>query len=79
LTALLDWQKSSFIQQGINSNVIEGNCSGSSYTFYVNGDFIGKAQDSTYTSGQVGLAVMDANNPIQVDFDFLKVYPPEQQ
>jgi len=76
LTPLLDWKSSTFIQKGIASNIIEGDCVGSKYSLYVNGDFIGAADDSTYTNGMVGLAALYSSDPIQVDFDYLKVYTP---
>jgi hypothetical protein len=75
LTPLLDWVQSSFVLKGIDSNVIEGECNGSEFSMYVNGDFIGKVQDTTYSGGQVALAVKSTGAPTQVDFDYLKVYP----
>ncbi len=72
---LLDWQQTDWINAGITSNFIEGDCLGTTYTLFVNGDYLGYVDDAEYTDGKVGVAVFSpGSKPTRADFDFLDVY-----
>lgn len=75
---LTDWSSSEFIHAGVDSNSIEGDCLGSEFTMFVNGDYIGRVEDTRYQSGKVGVAVFSpAGESTQADFDYLDVYAGE--
>jgi len=75
---LTDWASSEYINAGIASNNIEGDCLGSEYSMYVNGDYVGSVEDTRYQSGKVGVAVFSpAGESTQAEFDFLDVYAGE--
>lgn len=72
---LTDWKATDYINPGIASNFIEAYCQGSSFTFFVNGDYIGWVEDAEFETGLVGVAVYSpAGQTTQADFDFLDVY-----
>jgi hypothetical protein len=75
---LTTWDISDAVNQGVQENIIEGDCIGETFTMYVNGSYIGETHYQDYASGKVGLAVMGYPGGTQVDFDFLKLYAPEQ-
>ena len=52
---LVEWQTSDAINQGNTTNHIRGDCVGSTLSVYANGTLLGSADDSTFTSGDVGL------------------------
>ncbi len=75
---LTDWTSSEYINPGAASNNIEANCLGSFYTMYVNGDYVGSVEDTSFQSGKVGVAVFSpAGSSTEADFDFLDVYAGE--
>ncbi len=72
---LTDWKTSEYVNAGIHANYITGECRDSSYTMFVNGDFMGAVEDSRFPTGRVGVAVFSpAGASTQADFDFLDVY-----
>ncbi len=74
ITPLVNWTTSDLIRQGPASNDLRAVCMGDYLALYINGEFAGEATDSTYTSGQVGLAASSANRlGVQVEFDNLIV------
>lgn len=77
LTPLLDWSQDDWINTGIDSNVIEGDCIGSEYKMFVNGEYIGKGEDNTFVSGNIGLAGFSLSGTTQADFDYVRVYKAE--
>ena len=75
MTQLTDWAPSEYIYSGVASNYIEGDCFGTSYSLYVNGDYIDTAEDEEFSDGKIGVAVFSpAGESTQADFDFLDVY-----
>lgn len=77
LTPLTDWVYSGSIKPGIDANYIEGTCSGSNYSLYVNGDYVTDADDTSFTDGRIGVAVVpDAVSSVRVDFDFIEGLKP---
>ncbi|MBA4376318.1 MAG: hypothetical protein C0401_09130 [Anaerolinea sp.] len=75
LVFLTEWKYSDYIYPGINANYIEGDCIGTTYTMYVNGDYIASVEDSDFSNGYVGTAVFSPPGPTtQADFDFVDVY-----
>jgi hypothetical protein len=74
ITPLVNWTPSALIQQGVARNELRVVCMGDYLALYINGEFAGDATDSTYSSGQVGLAASAANRlGVQVEFDDLVV------
>ncbi|HVU13793.1 MAG TPA: hypothetical protein VHD90_21095, partial [Phototrophicaceae bacterium] len=74
LTPLVDWKASNVIHQGADQNHLQAICAGNYLAFYVNNQFLGDATDSTYTTGQVGLAASAATRlGTQIVFDNLTV------
>ncbi len=77
LNPLTDWVYSDSIKQGIDANYIEGTCSGSDYSLYVNGDYVTGVEDTSFTRGMIGLGVVpDPASLIEVDFDFFEALKP---
>ncbi len=59
------------IHKGLNAaNTLMARISGSHYTFYVNGQLVGSANDSSFGGGQVGL---DGNDAIEVVYTNFKI------
>lgn len=74
ITPLVNWTPSALIQQGAARNELRAVCMGDYLALYINGEFAGDATDSTYSSGQVGLAASAANRlGVRVEFDDLVV------
>lgn len=72
-------QASAYIQQGIGvSNTLRVLAIGSHFTFYVNGQQVGTADDSTFTQGFVGVVNDDANSTSEVIFTNFTVSQPAQ-
>jgi S-layer protein (TIGR01567 family) len=66
---------SSKINTGRDKNVLRVVCSGESFIFYANGAKIGEAQDSSITSGRVGLVAGSLDDQrLHISFDNLKVW-----
>jgi len=77
LTSLTDWVYSGSIKTGIDANYIEGTCSGSNYSLYVNGDYVTDVDDTSFTDGRIGVAVVpDPAASVRVDFDFVEGLKP---
>lgn len=60
LAMLMDWREHAAIQKGQSANDIRGICAGSYFALYVNGEFVGDAEDDPanpnyITEGQAGL------------------------
>ena len=76
---LTDWEDNPQIVTGFNTNIIEGDCIGDTYTMYVNGSFIAKTTYDKYTDGKVGVGGATfggLGTEGQVNFDYLQVYSP---
>jgi hypothetical protein len=73
---LVDWVESDAINQGIGAtNHIMVVCSGDQFSFYVNGTYLTGVSDSTFSSGNIGLAVGTFDEPgAIVHFDNLQVH-----
>jgi hypothetical protein len=56
LTPLVNWTRSDAINAGPGRNTLRAVCLGDYLALYVNDQFMADTTDSTYTSGQVGLA-----------------------
>lgn len=70
LTPLVNWTPSSHIQQGAARNELRAVCMGDYLALFINGEFAGDTTDSTYSSGQVGLAASSASRlGVRVEFD----------
>jgi hypothetical protein len=69
-----DWQASNAINGGLNvTNTLLVRAHGSHFDFFVNSQQVGQADDSTFTSGRVGV---EAGNTIQAVFNNFKVTNP---
>jgi hypothetical protein len=55
--AIISGKKSGAIKTGSNTNRLRADCSGSSLTFYVNGEKVLETTDGDFKSGQVGVVV----------------------
>jgi hypothetical protein len=65
------------IKTGLAVNHLRADCSGNTFTFYVNGFQVAQAQDSTLTSGDVGLLAGTFATPgVDVVFDNFVVLQP---
>lgn len=77
LTPLVEWKSSEAIHKGPGENHIRVICVGDYLALYVNDQFLGDATDSTYTTGQVGLAASAATRlGAQIAFDNLTISAP---
>lgn len=75
ITPLVNWTASDLVNRGPGRNQLRAVCLGDYLALYINGEFAADATDSTYTSGQVGLAASAANRlGVQVEFDDLVVH-----
>lgn len=73
-----DWLDSSAIHQGAGTNQIKIVAQGSHFMFYVNGQLVAEADDSTYRSGTIGLNAGSFHEPgVKVAFDNLVITRPE--
>lgn len=74
---LVDWQDSSVIRQGNATNHIRAICNGDQLTLIVNGKQLATASDTTYSEGDIALAVASLEPASsEVHFDNLKVTRP---
>lgn len=65
------------INKGLAINHLRGDCIGNTLTFYVNGFQIAQAQDSTLTSGDVGMLAGTFSTPgVDIVFDNFVVLQP---
>jgi len=72
-----DWLESAAIRPGIATNRIKIIASGSSFVFYVNGQQVAQAEDSTYSSGAIGLDAGSFHQAdVQIAFDNLIIRKP---
>jgi hypothetical protein len=75
ITPLVNWTASDLVHPGPDRNQIRAVCIGDYLALYINGEFAADATDSTYRSGQVGLAASAASRlGVQVEFDNLIVH-----
>lgn len=74
LTPLVDWTPSDKIKAGLERNELRAVCMGDYLAFYINGEFVGDATDSTFESGQVALlASASTRLGAVIEFDDLTV------
>ncbi|MDP1715379.1 MAG: hypothetical protein Q8L41_11615 [Anaerolineales bacterium] len=72
-----EMQSSSNINKGLAVNHLRADCAGNTLTFYVNGFQIAQAQDSTLTTGDVGLLAGTFATPgVDIVFDNFVVLMP---
>ena len=72
-----DWQPSSAIRQGVNTNRIKIVAQDDLFQFFVNGEQLLEANDSAYHSGSIGLAAGAFQEPgVNVAFDNLIIKNP---
>ena len=75
LTPLVDWTASDLINQGPGRNELRAVCMGDYFALFINGEFVGDATDTTYETGQVGLAASAYNRlGVRIEFDDLVVH-----
>lgn len=72
-----EMQVSSNIKTGLAVNHLRADCTGNTLTFYVNGFQVAQTQDSTLTSGDVGLLAGTFSTPgVDIVFDNFVVLQP---
>lgn len=75
LTPLVNWQASDAINRGPSRNTLRAVCVDDYLAFYINDQFVADTTDTTYSSGQVGLAASAANRlGVTIHFDNLTIY-----
>lgn len=75
VTPLVNWTANDAILTGRSKNALRAICAGDYLAFYVNDQLVAQTTDSTYRSGQVGLAASAANPlGVRVEFDNLMIY-----
>jgi hypothetical protein len=69
-TTLIDWSSTQAVHPG-QVNTVAAVADGSDFSFYINGERVGGATDSTLTSGEVGMAIelYEAGDTAQFEFD----------
>ncbi len=72
---LQDWTASSALKTGSAKNLLQVIVKGTTFLFSVNGTFLAKIQDSTYTSGGVALLATTSGTNADVIYSNLNVYP----
>jgi hypothetical protein len=73
-TALVDWSKTDYINQGKNTNILEVACNGTDMDFYVNGNYLAGVSDKAFRKGAIGLiAGTFTHKGVRVEFDNLVV------
>jgi hypothetical protein len=71
---LVEITESDKINTGNATNNLKAECKGSTLTFYVNGDKLAQATDTTYTSGDIALAAVTyEEEATEIHFDNLVV------
>jgi hypothetical protein len=77
--ALVDWETSAVINQGDALNRLRVVCEGSNLTFFVNGELLAEATDTTYTEGDIGLGATtyEAEQRTEIHFDNLVASVPD--
>jgi len=74
---LVDWTESGAIRKGNTTNHIRVVCDGSTLALFVNRQRLVTANDSTFTTGDIGLtATTYEDEPTEIHFDNLAVYTP---
>lgn len=75
VTPLVNWTQNAAIVAGVGTNRLRAICDGDYLALYVNDVLVAQTNDSTYRSGQVGLAASAANRlGVRIEFDNLMVY-----
>jgi hypothetical protein len=79
VTPLVNWTQHDAIRTGRAKNTLRAICAGDYLAFYVNDQLVAQTTDSTFRSGQVGLAASAANPlGVRVEFDNLMIYRAQQ-
>ena len=75
VTPLIEWQESSAINQGQQSNKLRAVCVGDYLALYANDQFLAETSDSTYSNGYAGFtaAAFEEGN-VDVGFDNLTIW-----
>ena len=73
-TTIVPKTHSNAIHTGNATNIIKFGCKGDKFTFYVNGVKLGECTDSSFASGNIGLAAESTNGIVQASFDNIKVW-----
>jgi hypothetical protein len=73
---ILDWEDSSHIRTGAETNLLRVVRVGATVTLYVNGQYLESVRDTTFTEGEVGLIVgtLEGEAHALFHFDDLRVY-----
>jgi hypothetical protein len=76
-TTLIDWTDSSQINT-TGSNQVGVLAKGTSFSFFINGEMVDQVEDSTLTTGKVGvgLSLANAGDKVQIAFDNFEVRAP---
>ena len=78
ITPLVNWTQSDKINQGPGQNELRAVCMDDYLALYVNGEFVADTTDTTYETGQVGVAATASNRlGVEVEFDNLTVHEAE--
>ena len=73
-SVLLPWTKCPAVRTGEASNHVAIVCDGSQFSFYVNGEHVTIASDTSFAIGKVGVIVRDFGEPnVHITFDNLVV------
>jgi hypothetical protein len=76
-TTLIDWTRSSAINQGAASNHLTVTCAGNRLALSINGEYVAEASDDTFGKGDIGLTAGAFDTPgVKVAFDNLVVTAP---
>lgn len=75
---LRDWTATPSIRSGQSKNTLQVIINTNVFKFYINGIFLTEISDSTYTTGDLGLACYDKNDAGEAVFSNLNVYPSPQ-
>lgn len=77
-TPLVEWTASDAVKKGNATNHIEATCKGTTLTLSVNGTRVATVEDSSYSSGDIALAVTsyEDGQASEVLFDNIKITKP---
>jgi hypothetical protein len=75
VSPIVDWDRSSAINQGRDSNTIRAVCIDEYLALYVNDRFVAEANDSLYSTGFAGFAASASDdNDAEINFDDLTIW-----
>jgi hypothetical protein len=67
---LVDWTESDLIHKSSDNNTLQASCVGSHLKMWINSKLAGETDDSTFTTGDIGVTVTTyEDKPTEVHFD----------